>query len=430
MPKDALKEGWDCSFAYVLALLDNTKAKTAITQMVGRILRQPHARRIEQKNSALNQCAIYCYNQDVGDAVERVKAGLESEGLTGLGEIVAGAGDGDAPAAVQVAPRQKYRKPKIFLPQVLHRAGRNWRKLDYDRDILRAIRWDKMDAGAAVNPDDADAQRTVGTSVDLHGQGEVSETRIDTGEKLRLEYFVRRLIDTVPNPWQAARIAAAFLQKHRRAGYDDAQIFTSRLHIVEVLRKRVEEAMDAEAELVFRGKVARGDIKFDLTTDHALTHELNKSFNVFVSGSARALQGQRGKQLQSSLFEPVYEVNFNKLEKNFALYLDANDAIKWWHKIAAQQDYALQGWRRQRVLPDFVVSLENGKLLVLETKGMQLSGNPDTTYKQKLLNKLEKVYEQAEYVGEYKVEEPPAVFRMMMEDNWREDLNDLLTAQK
>jgi len=23
-PKDALKEGWDCSFAYVLALLDNT----------------------------------------------------------------------------------------------------------------------------------------------------------------------------------------------------------------------------------------------------------------------------------------------------------------------------------------------------------------------------------------------------------------------
>ena len=43
--KEALREGWDCSFAYVLVMLDNTKANTAITQMVGRVLRQPEARR-------------------------------------------------------------------------------------------------------------------------------------------------------------------------------------------------------------------------------------------------------------------------------------------------------------------------------------------------------------------------------------------------
>ncbi len=47
--KDALKEGWDCSFAYVLALLDNTQATTAMTQMVGRVMRQPHARRYREK---------------------------------------------------------------------------------------------------------------------------------------------------------------------------------------------------------------------------------------------------------------------------------------------------------------------------------------------------------------------------------------------
>ena len=47
--KDALKEGWDCSFAYILALLDNTTAKTAITQMVGRVIRQPQARKVAKK---------------------------------------------------------------------------------------------------------------------------------------------------------------------------------------------------------------------------------------------------------------------------------------------------------------------------------------------------------------------------------------------
>ena len=59
--KDALKEGWDCAFAYVLALLDKTTATTAMTQMTGRIMRQPHARRIEYSD-ALNRCYIYCYN--------------------------------------------------------------------------------------------------------------------------------------------------------------------------------------------------------------------------------------------------------------------------------------------------------------------------------------------------------------------------------
>lgn len=41
--KAALQEGWDCPFAYVLAVLDVTTAPTALTQMIGRILRQPHA---------------------------------------------------------------------------------------------------------------------------------------------------------------------------------------------------------------------------------------------------------------------------------------------------------------------------------------------------------------------------------------------------
>ena len=122
LTKDALKEGWDCSFAYVLALLDNTTATTAMTQMVGRIMRQPYARRIET-SKALNQCYIYCYNKDVGKAVEGVKAGLENEGLTGLGDTVRGYGTGDAPKPITVRRRGSYSSLKIFFPRVLHKKG-------------------------------------------------------------------------------------------------------------------------------------------------------------------------------------------------------------------------------------------------------------------------------------------------------------------
>ena len=44
---DALKEGWDCPFAYVLSVVSNMESKTAIEQLIGRVLRMPY---VEEKN--------------------------------------------------------------------------------------------------------------------------------------------------------------------------------------------------------------------------------------------------------------------------------------------------------------------------------------------------------------------------------------------
>ncbi len=422
--KDALKEGWDCSFAYVLALLDNTTATTAMTQMTGRIMRQPHARSIAQSPS-LNQCYIYCYNTDVGKAVDKVKTGLENEGLTGLGDAIRGDGEGDAPQPQTVKRRPKYKRLQIFLPQVLHREGYKWRPLDYDRDILVAIDWDGIDVGKAVNLDDDDTIREIIATVDVQGDRRVSDEVLETGERLHLDYFVRRLTDVVPNPWQAARMAAGFLQKHR--GCDDSQLLNNRIYLSEILRQNIREDLDRRAESVFRSKIKNDAIRFHLETDKELDYELDKSFEVFVSSKERSLQGEHGQPIQQSLFEPVYESNFNVLEKDFALYLDKSDSISWWHRVAAKQQYRLQGWRRQNVYPDFVACRRSdGTLLILETKGVHLKGNEDTNYKKKLLDTLETTYNQALDRGEMKVCEPPAVFRMMFEDRWKEEVGALV----
>ncbi|MCY3729609.1 MAG: DEAD/DEAH box helicase family protein [Nitrospira sp.] len=322
--KDALKEGWDCAFAYVLALLDNTTATTAMTQMTGRIMRQPHARRIEQSD-ALNRCYIYCYNTDVGKAVDKVKAGLENEGLTGLGNSIRGDGEGDAPQPQTVKRRPKYKRLQVFLPKVLHKEGYKWRPIDYDRDILGAIDWSGIDVGKAVNPDDDDTIREIIATVDVQGQRSVFDEAVETGERLRLDYFVRRLTDVVPNPWQAARMATNFLKKHTE--YDDSKLLNNRIHLSEVLRQNIKEDLDKKAESVFRSKIKCDAIRFHLETDEDLDYELNKSFEVFVSSRERSLQGEHGKSIQQSLFEPVYESHFNGLEKDFALYLDKSNAI-------------------------------------------------------------------------------------------------------
>lgn len=52
--KQGLQEGWDCPFAYVLCALAGTRNQNAMTQLVGRILRQPDA--TSTLEPALDEC--------------------------------------------------------------------------------------------------------------------------------------------------------------------------------------------------------------------------------------------------------------------------------------------------------------------------------------------------------------------------------------
>ena len=140
--KSALMEGWDCPFAYILVMLDNTSAQRAITQLVGRVMRQPHALRTGRK--LLDQCYVYCWNTQVSQGVEQVKNGLELEGLTGLnGEVFEA---GARMRRVTVKRRDAFKKETIFLPLVLHKEEKKgWVELDYQRHILPEVDWAAVD---------------------------------------------------------------------------------------------------------------------------------------------------------------------------------------------------------------------------------------------------------------------------------------------
>lgn len=42
---NALKEGWDCPFRYILATLANKSSVVDVTQILGRVLRMPYVRK-------------------------------------------------------------------------------------------------------------------------------------------------------------------------------------------------------------------------------------------------------------------------------------------------------------------------------------------------------------------------------------------------
>lgn len=77
---NALKEGWDCSFAYILASLANKTSSVDVEQIVGRILRQPYAQR--HQLPLLNTSYVFTSSKDFRETLASVVAGLNRAGFS------------------------------------------------------------------------------------------------------------------------------------------------------------------------------------------------------------------------------------------------------------------------------------------------------------------------------------------------------------
>lgn len=76
---DALKEGWDCPFAYILSVVSNMESKTAIEQLIGRILRMPY---IEEKNKKeLGYSYVYVKSENFEDVASSIGDTLIKSGF-------------------------------------------------------------------------------------------------------------------------------------------------------------------------------------------------------------------------------------------------------------------------------------------------------------------------------------------------------------
>lgn len=428
--KDALREGWDCPFAYVLALLSKTQAKTALTQMIGRVLRQPGAKRTGVDD--LDSAWVFCSDLSVKDAVDGVRRGLDEEGMGDIKSSVR-AGE-DVVAEIRRAPRRDaFRGERILIPTVTHDDGRGGRRpLDFDADILGALDWDALhyDGGAVLDLDAAGARRArasfdygAAETIERHG----AVVREQLANSIDRPDLARRLLGLIPNPWIGIRLVDEGLAALRARGISDDEIAKGRLDLLDSMRTELEAKIDALARAVFEAKLANGTVAFRLTGTKADWEMPQWEEVEFRTGQDFWQRNQDDHDLQRSLFvDAVKQGDLNGFERDVALYLDGSDAIAWWWRLASRGAWGVQGWRRHKVYPDFLLRLdgEGRRLMVLETKGQQLD-NLDTAFKRDLMGLLE---------GAYTKPAPGAVdliddaadsirFRMLMQDgDWRNKL--------
>ena len=76
---EALKEGWDCSFAYVFCSVSRIHSATDVEQLLGRVLRMPYAKR--RKVAELNKAYTYLSEPSSGEAARTLTDKLVAMGF-------------------------------------------------------------------------------------------------------------------------------------------------------------------------------------------------------------------------------------------------------------------------------------------------------------------------------------------------------------
>lgn len=97
---NALKEGWDCPFAYILASLANKTSRVDVEQILGRVLRLPYT--TKHKEELLDLSYVFTSSNDFRSTVENIIEGLNRAGFSKKDYRVAEA-SAEAVAPVQAA---------------------------------------------------------------------------------------------------------------------------------------------------------------------------------------------------------------------------------------------------------------------------------------------------------------------------------------
>ena len=412
--KQALQEGWDCPFAYILCALAASSNEKAMTQLVGRILRQPDAEKTGVE--ALDECHIITHHANTANVVAAIKKGLERDGLGDLVLHVNQDNVDSAEGAVRTIQRRpKFAKTQIYLPQVMFVQNNEARELDYEMDILAQIDWRGFDISkiAADIPGNAQPPENQLQRIRLSDSGDeifTSESVAENTEVLRFDpvHAVRSILDLVPNPFVGREIVGNLLDALKSRGFDKEKIGQLASLITAELWRGLDKARIVQAEKLFKDRVATGHIQFRLRLDGRHNWKMPRTMETTEPEDAAQLPSKTGEPLQKSLFAPVYKAEMNNAEQKVTVYLDSEQAVTWWHRNVARSQYGIQGWKKAKIYPDFIFAVQKSgkakRITVLETKGDHLD-NPDTAYKRDLLEFLSKNFAWDHYkpAGELKL---------------------------
>ena len=120
---EALKEGWDCSFAYVFCSVSRIRSAVDVEQLLGRVLRMPYAKR--RTADELNRAYAYLSEPSFGEAARAlvdklVKMGFdEEEARDSIEHAQTELGTNDDPFSQRAVSKPTFRYTVAVAPELI-----------------------------------------------------------------------------------------------------------------------------------------------------------------------------------------------------------------------------------------------------------------------------------------------------------------------
>ena len=444
--KAALQEGWDCPFAYILVSLNNTARQQSMTQLVGRVLRQPNAQKTAFDD--LNESYVFCLQRRATEIASEVKKALEQEGYEGdMMSVVdrsetGGRPNGERELSIRKEFLRYYREfdGKVYLPRFCVRQNGGYHALDYFRHLISQVDVAKFDfsdvdwnlAQELASAKDSFFRITLDQDLIDPVQGPTT-TSLENDNQVKSWLVASLSFDYYSYQQLRLIVEQSVVQLFKAMPELKGQLGLVKFPVRQRIAGLVQRQTDQQTHAAFDALYKKKQLCFYLECREA-RFEIPPKMNI---RETRWLARENNEQLQRSLFDHVPD-ELNSYEKSVALYLDNHPEVLWWYRnLIGPQYFSIQGYRRNKIYPDFVVQKGKSKkpvasVLVVESKGKQLKGNEDTNYKRSVADYFGKVGHKVPWQKLSK-DFADETFRVQVLDegeyqdrDWRADLRKLL----
>ncbi|MEK6855775.1 MAG: DEAD/DEAH box helicase family protein [Nanoarchaeota archaeon] len=358
---NALAEGWDCSFAYILISVANIGSKVAVEQIIGRIMRMPYAKRKEKED--LNRSYVFASARNFNESAGQIISGLESNGYSKFDLINA------------IDSKQKY-----------------------EFDVERRLKENFAVPLMAYENDELSFEELIGEDFELDKQEVIFDFKvhydsdgraiidIKEGDKwtrgaqqiLKLNYKDKNCSKNELVQWLDKKLRFTMLNQEDKVNFLDKTIDKIKRYTIQDLSINRYALLTKLDEVINNILVEYSREKFDRALKEGKIKV--KEFDKFPEKIT--LSEEFPQEFNKSYYLKVDKLN--KEEYNFIGRLDLERLpnIKFWIRNREKKDpFYLQGWQRNKFYPDFIAVTNKGNILALEWKGEHLQDNSDTEYK-------------------------------------------------
>lgn len=394
----ALREGWDCPFAYVLCSVAEMRSSTAVEQILGRVMRLPNAQRKKQKS--LNSAYAFVASRNFYDAASALTDGLVQNGFEkqAAAELIRTTDEhqpilplfaGMTPPSTEPTPAER---GKVFkIPKLVVQRGQT--HLDFEETRFRETPWQLSECDAELTEEEFPSEFNTGERGEI---GLSSEGRLEM-QFLGTLHQQMSLLAPDKN-WDATRLADWLDRtiKHLDILRRESLPFLQRLvkHLLEVrgiaievlirnkyvLKDAAEAKIDSYRQNAHRGAyqnllLPECETPIVVSPDHCFSFDSHRyPYNTHYTGAY---------QFQKHYYPHVGDLKADGEEFRCAQFIDMLPEVTFWVRNIERQplrSFWLQT-STDKFYPDFVCLLFDGRYLVVEYKGEHLWSADDASEK-------------------------------------------------